>query len=449
MGCRRSLLAVLAVLCASAVMAPTALAAPTATTGDADQITQYQARVHGTVSDPALRAVNWYFEYGTTAGYGSQTTTFNFTGEGGSVQRILEQLTPGTLYHYRVVATDQDGDSTQGEDRMFTTLALPNRDGDAYPDNQDSCPDTPGGAQGQYNAPGCPAPGDSDGDGYIDPEDSCPSQFGGAQGSWNQRGCPPPPDSDGDGYIDPEDRCPTKPGGTTSPANDPSCPPPGDADGDGFPDYFGPPNGDECPDKPGPGPTRYNDSRRGCPERDDDKDGVPNHRDACPVSDQVNASKDVDERGCPPFRIGASIHKTDPPTVKAFVKSGLSHNIFFGEGPRVVGKPFMRVKATMSLTPATADRLNLKSPVVDSWSGQSPKASQDPEGGGRYVFPQFNVPSALKRKLAKLNRIPVTIKYVATDAYDKKHLYRGAAVIGSTGCRAKTPSKCPSFTRGS
>jgi hypothetical protein len=122
--------------------------------------------------------------------------------------------------------------------------------------------------------------------------------------------------------------------------------------------------------------------------------------------------------------------------------------VFFGEGPRVVGKPFMRLKATMSLTAAMAKKLKLKSSVIDTWSGQTPKASEDSEGGGRYVFPKFEVPAALKKKLAKLKRIPVTIKYVFTDAYDKTHSYRGTAEIGSTGCRASAPSKCPSFTSG-
>jgi hypothetical protein len=524
MSYRRSLLAALAVLCASAVLAPSALAGPPyAQTYPATNVELASAKVWGDVGavddGTPSSPVQWYFQYGKTTDYGRATTTQDAV-PGHAVSSTLENLEPNTTYNYRVVAVS-GGHTAYGANETFTTRnpdpdgdgfnsegpgandvcpsepgvedgypgkgcpASPDVDGDGFPkdgpnfdncpnqsgpaagphnlrgcppppdtDNDgfigsdDNCPAQAGVAQGQYNQQGCPAPGDSDGDGIIDPEDPCPAQSGGAAGPYNQRGCPPPGDRDGDGRHDLEDLCPDEAAGPDGPDNQPGCPPPGDSDGDGFPDYFGPPNGDECRDQPGPAANQHNGNRRGCPERDDDGDGVPDHRDACPVSDIVNGSKVADARGCPPFSIGASIDRGNAPAVKAFIKSGMSHNIFFGEGPRVVGKPFVRMKATMSMTAAMAKKLKLKSAVIDSWSGQTPKASEDPEGGGRYLFPKFEVPAALKKKLAKLKLIPVTIKYVATDAYDKKHSYTGTATIGGTGCKwPKNVSKCPTFKK--
>jgi hypothetical protein len=423
-------------------MAPPALGAPTATTGDADQIEQTRARLKGNVSDPANpgAGVQYYFEYGTTTGYGSQTSTeWDYGADGGAVSRLVEPLSAGTLYHYRVVAVDGAG-TVPGEDKTFTTSAPPDRDGDGFPDNGDACQGE-SGVQNGYPGPGCPPAKDSDGDGYLDHQDPCPGTAGGAQGPYNAPGCPAPPDSDGDGYVASDDYCPDKPGVAQGPGNMQGCPAPGDSDGDGFPDYFGPPNGDECQNMPGPAAGQYNDNRRGCPERDQDGDGVPDHRDACPQSDQVNASKAADERGCPPFAPAFTIARWPSPAVKDFLKSGWAQNVFFGEGPRVAGKPFMRLKATMSLNAATTKQLKLKSSVIDAFSGQTPKASEDSEGGGRYVFPKFDIPAALKKKLAKLKRFGVTIKYVFTDAYDKKHSYTATGVIGSKDKPKVTPDK--------
>src|SRR5438093_9398277 len=90
--------------------AAAAASAPTAITGPVSAVGPTSATVTGTVN-PNGQATNWYFEYGTTTGYGSKTPTGN-AGSGTSnvsVSAPLAGLTPGTTYHYRLVATSSAG----------------------------------------------------------------------------------------------------------------------------------------------------------------------------------------------------------------------------------------------------------------------------------------------------------------------------------------------------
>jgi hypothetical protein len=399
--------------------------------------------VHGHVTDSqAGAAVDFYFEYGTTIAYGAQTsTTTDYGANGGDVSRLVDGLTPGTVYHYRVVAIS-GGETTHGDDRTFTTSAPPDRDGDGFPDSSDSCPDQPGVAQGPANAPGCPAPSnsDSDGDGFIDREDQCPNQAGKPQGPYNAAGCPPPPDDDADGYIGGDDFCPTESGGE-GPGQRPGCPPPPDTDADGFRNHSQP-GGDQCPDQPGPAANEFNRNRTGCPEADGDGDGLADHRDECP--DERRAPWDgaltVDARGCLPFAVNFSIDKTRPPTIKEFLKTGYSGNLYvgYGGGPHIPNKPLVKMKGTMSVAKATAKKLKLESPVIDTSTDQSPKTAEDPEGGGRYAFWKFSPPRALKKKLSSLKRLNVTIVWVLTDAQGKKYTYKATAALG-TKVKPKEP----------
>lgn len=439
---RLTLLLSLVCLSLVAIPAASAMAAPSATTGDASEISYTMARLHGTVTgSSAGAAVQYRFEYGPTDEYGSQTSTeWEYGGSGGDVSHLVGGLTQGTVYHYRVVAIS-GGETVYGGDRTFTTTAPSDRDGDGFPDNGDSCPDQPGGPQGQYNGPGCPAPGDSDGDGYVDPEDNCPGQAGGPQGRFNATGCPPPPDDDGDGYIGIDDACPDRAGGPEGPGHPQGCPPPPDTDGDGFRNHGGA-GGDQCPEQPGPAASEHNSGRTGCPEADGDGDGLPDHRDECP--DEIPASWDadlpIDARGCLPFSVNFSIDKTRPPTIKEFLKDGYSGNLYvgYGGGPHIPGKPLVRMKATMAVARATARKLKLKSPVIDTSSDVSAKTSEDPEGGGRYAFWKFKPSAAVKKRLAKLKGLDVTIVWVLTDAEGKKYTYRTTADLG-TKVRPKEP----------
>jgi hypothetical protein len=122
---RRLAGAALAGLAAGAVLAPSALAAgPAATTRTAASINQTAVTLRGTVN-PHGTATTYAFQWGTEVTYGQQTP--NRSAGGGTAARDvsfrLTRLTPGTVYHYRVIATNSDG-TTVGADRSFRT-ALP------------------------------------------------------------------------------------------------------------------------------------------------------------------------------------------------------------------------------------------------------------------------------------------------------------------------------------
>ena len=107
-----------------AVDVPTA---PTAHTGGADAAT-----VHGAV-DPENQGTSWRFEYGPTSEYGALSPSGSL-GASNSLQQVsapLAGLTPGRLYHYRLVATNGSG-SSEGEDRVM--IAGRPRGSDAYRD---------------------------------------------------------------------------------------------------------------------------------------------------------------------------------------------------------------------------------------------------------------------------------------------------------------------------
>ncbi len=92
------------------------------TTGVASAARKTTATLNGTVNPLELGVASYYFQYGTSTGYGSQTTEES-AGNGGSpvpVSAPLSGLEPETTYHYRLVAVDANG-TTFGEDRTFQT----------------------------------------------------------------------------------------------------------------------------------------------------------------------------------------------------------------------------------------------------------------------------------------------------------------------------------------
>jgi hypothetical protein len=107
------------------VIASVALAAgpPAATTGAASKVTDTTATLEGTVF-PNQEATTYYFQYGTTTAYGTQTPSEGpVNGNAGKdVKADLSGLTPNTTYHFRVVATNASG-TTNGADATFTTTA--------------------------------------------------------------------------------------------------------------------------------------------------------------------------------------------------------------------------------------------------------------------------------------------------------------------------------------
>jgi hypothetical protein len=113
----------IAALAASLLITASAQAAvPTATTGGANSITQTSAKLHGTVK-PNNEATTWHFEVGTTTAYGTNTPEQGPVQPGAgntAVESDVGGLQPGTVYHYRLVATNPSG-SIPGKDRTFTT----------------------------------------------------------------------------------------------------------------------------------------------------------------------------------------------------------------------------------------------------------------------------------------------------------------------------------------
>jgi hypothetical protein len=110
-----------------ALSAQAALAAgePAASTGNATAVTPTSATVNGTVN-PEGQSTTYYFEYGTTTSYGSQTSMAG-AGSGTAdvkVSTSIEPLTPNTTYHYRVVATNASG-TVLGSDVSFKTPKPP------------------------------------------------------------------------------------------------------------------------------------------------------------------------------------------------------------------------------------------------------------------------------------------------------------------------------------
>ena len=105
------------------VLAGAPPSAPTATTVAATSITISGATLNGTVNaNNASTTVT--FEYGLTAGYGSGVTANQSPVTGTTdtpVSAAITGLNHGTIYHYRVDATNSVG-TTNGTDLTFTTL---------------------------------------------------------------------------------------------------------------------------------------------------------------------------------------------------------------------------------------------------------------------------------------------------------------------------------------
>jgi hypothetical protein len=120
---RAMLAACLSALTALLLAAGASAASPSVTTVAASGVGAASAQLNGTVNPNGL-ATTWHFEYGTSTGYGS-TTTSQSAGSGTSptgVFQILGGLQTGKTYHYRLVATNENGTST-GADASFTTGA--------------------------------------------------------------------------------------------------------------------------------------------------------------------------------------------------------------------------------------------------------------------------------------------------------------------------------------
>jgi hypothetical protein len=84
-------------------------------------VTASGAVLAGTV-DPGGAPTTAFFQYGTTTAYGAVTPVHD-AGSGKAASGVsadIAGLSPATIYHFRLVATNATG-TTQGADRTFTT----------------------------------------------------------------------------------------------------------------------------------------------------------------------------------------------------------------------------------------------------------------------------------------------------------------------------------------
>ncbi|MBV9604975.1 MAG: fibronectin type III domain-containing protein [Solirubrobacterales bacterium] len=105
----------------SAPPASAAATAPAVTTGSPSGVGQSSATLSGTVN-PNGQSTTYYFEYGPTTSYGTQTSPAG-VGSGSTpvgVHQAVFGLSPNTTYHYRLVAQSSAG-TTDGADQTLTT----------------------------------------------------------------------------------------------------------------------------------------------------------------------------------------------------------------------------------------------------------------------------------------------------------------------------------------
>jgi len=99
--------------------------APTVGTGGVSHVSFSSAILSGDVNAQGA-ATNYYFQYGTTSAYGSQTPLAP-AGNGTITIKVSQTITgllAATVYHYRVLAVSPSG-TTVGGGRTFTTAKIP------------------------------------------------------------------------------------------------------------------------------------------------------------------------------------------------------------------------------------------------------------------------------------------------------------------------------------
>lgn len=105
----------------------TTVGAPIVVTGAASSVGQTAATIAGSVN-PNGSATQYQFQYGPSTAYG-QATPSTSAGSGSTAvpETVnLTGLTPGSIYHYAIVATNAGG-TTIGNDATFTTAATSSR----------------------------------------------------------------------------------------------------------------------------------------------------------------------------------------------------------------------------------------------------------------------------------------------------------------------------------
>lgn len=106
-----------------------AIVVPDVTTGGAE-VSPTTATVHGTINPDGVDTTDCHFEFGEDTAYneGSIPCAEGKVFSGSSdhqVSAVLEDLTPGTTYHYRLVSNNENEVSTPGVDRSFKPQGPP------------------------------------------------------------------------------------------------------------------------------------------------------------------------------------------------------------------------------------------------------------------------------------------------------------------------------------
>jgi hypothetical protein len=126
------LLPALALLASLSLASPAAQAKTKGEGGKPVAVTGGVAHVRGTSADldgtvvPGTQTTSYFFKYGPTAAYGSQTTPGSLPP--GATRVKVGQAVTGLLpgYHYRIFATSLAG-TAEGKDRVFTPKTLKSR----------------------------------------------------------------------------------------------------------------------------------------------------------------------------------------------------------------------------------------------------------------------------------------------------------------------------------
>ena len=101
----------------------TATGLPVASTNPATLIASFSATLNGSLNPHGL-TTTVSFQYGTTTAYGSTTPMQTQTGNTyRDIAANISGLSPNTVYHFRIVATNSAG-TRSGSDRTFTTLGV-------------------------------------------------------------------------------------------------------------------------------------------------------------------------------------------------------------------------------------------------------------------------------------------------------------------------------------
>lgn len=102
-----------------------AATSPTVSTGAATSIHTSSATLNGTVKANGA-ATSYHFEWGLTSAYGASSASKSAGSGTTTVNESVKisGLIPGTVYHYRIVASNRFGTSA-GADRRFTTAGNP------------------------------------------------------------------------------------------------------------------------------------------------------------------------------------------------------------------------------------------------------------------------------------------------------------------------------------